>query len=413
MSDRRTRAPLFVLLACLFVAMIGFGITLPVLPFYAERLVLRGRASGADVAVQVGVLTAVYPFMQLLSAPLWGHWSDVVGRRRMVLVGIAGAAVAQALFAVADSLEALYGARILGGLLSAAIFPAAAAYVADATPEDQRGRGMAGLGTAISLGVVVGPALGGALARTGWTLALPSGAVLITSFAIPFLASAALALVALAAAFVWLPESPRTAIAGQASSPLTTALRALQRGPLRALLVLAIAGQFGLALFEATFALYAKRMWNFGPAEVGAAFMVCGLVMALAQTSAATVLARRIGELPQIAGGFGLVGASLALLPVAGAMPGVLLTVGLLALGVAFIVPNLTALISTQGRAGTGSALGVQSAANSLGQLGGTLLGGVLLGWRMESPYYLAATVLVLIGATVGWRAWAAPGPQQ
>ena len=410
MSDRSMRAPLFVLLACLFVAMIGFGVTLPVLPFYAERLVLRGRASAADVAVQVGVLTAVYPFMQLLSAPLWGHWSDVVGRRRMVLVGIGGAAVAQALFAVATSLPTLYGARILGGLLSAAIFPAAAAYVADSTSEDQRGRGMAGLGTAVSLGVVVGPALGGVLARTGWALALPSGAVLVSSFGIPFLASAALAAVALVAAFLWLPESPRATIAGEPSSPLTTALRALQHGPLRALLALAIAVQFGLALFEATFALYAKRMWGFGPTEVGAAFMVCGLVMALAQTGAATVVARRVGELPQIAAGFGLVGASLALLPVARTTTGVLLTVGALALGVAFVVPNVTTLISTHGRARTGSALGVQSAANSLGQLGGTLLGGVLLGWRMESPYFLAATLLVLTGAIVGWRAWTATG---
>lgn len=399
------RSRLLLLLACLFVAMIGFGITLPVLPFYAERLVLRGRSSPADVALQVGLLTAVYPLLQLLFAPLWGHWSDSVGRKRLVLVGIAGAAVAQALFAFADSLPALYGARVLGGLLSSALFPAAAGYVADATPEAQRGRGMAWMGTAISLGVVVGPALGGILARTGWQLELSTGRVVVSSFAVPFLAAAVLAALAFVAALAWLPESPVTAADGGRATSLVVAWRAPEGRPLRALLGLAIAGQFGLALFEATFALYAKRMWNFGPSEVGTAFMVCGLVMAIAQTGTAAMFARRVRELPQIAAGFGLVGASLALLPVARATPTVLLIVGTLALGIAFIVPNLTALISTYGGGRTGSALGVQSSANSIGQLGGTLLGAVLLGWQMEAPYFVSAAILFLTGAVVGWQA--------
>lgn len=183
------------------------------LPFYAERRVLRGRSSPADVALQVGLLTAVFPLLQLLFAPLWGHWSDSVatGRTRwgadgLVLVGIAGAAAGQALFAFADSLPGLYAARVLGGLLSSAIFPAAG-YVADSTPEAERGRGMAWTGTAISLGVVVGPALGGILARTGSQLELSTGRVGVSSFAIPFLAAAARAALAFVAALAWLPES--------------------------------------------------------------------------------------------------------------------------------------------------------------------------------------------------------------
>ncbi|MEW5917065.1 MAG: MFS transporter [Gemmatimonadota bacterium] len=396
---------LAVLLACLFVTMIGFGITLPVLPFYTERLALRAGATAGDVAMQVGLLTAVYPLMQLIFAPLWGRWSDSIGRRRLVLLGMAGTAAGQLSFALAGSLAALYGARVIGGILSSAIFPAAAAYVADSTTERHRGRGMAWLGTATSLGVVVGPALGGLLARTGWELTSPSGVVLISGFAVPFLAAAALAMAALLAASVWLPES-RSATRAQHRPEVPAAMlpAMTQRGALRTLLALAAAGQLGLALFEATFALYAKRMWDFGPAQVGAAFMVCGLVMALAQTGFAALLAQRVGEFPQIATGFALVGASLVLLPLSRGVAMVLLTIGLLAFGFALITPNLSAMIATLGGPASGTALGAQGAANSVGQLGGIMLGAGLLAWNMEAPYVAAGASLLLTGLLLGWR---------
>ena len=406
---------LAVLLACLFVATVGFGITLPVLPFYAERLARSGGASARDVAIQVGLLTAVYPLAQLFFAPLWGRLSDTLGRKRLVVVGIAGAAIGQTLFAFAGSLAALYGARALGGLLTAALFPAAAAYVADATTRDARARGMAWLGTAVSLGAVVGPGLGGLLARASWELRGASGRTLIPSFAVPFLAAAALGFVALTAVLAWLPESRPAAAAPRASDPASGDAGAAgsarpggashPRIALRPLLVLAVAGQFGLALFEGTFALYAKRMWNYGPTEIGTAFVVCGLVMALAQAGAMPALSRRVGELAQVAIGFGMVGASLALLPAGSGSAAVLLTIAVLALGLALIAPNLAALIATRSsHRRTGSALGAQSAANSLGQVIGTLVGGALLAWQMEAPYFLSAAVLLGLGAAIGWR---------
>ena len=399
-SEHRRR--LMVLFACLFVAMIGFGITLPVLPFYAERMALRAGASAADIAIQVGLLTAIYPLAQLLFAPLWGHWSDALGRRRLVLVGIGGAAVAQLGFAFAGSLGALYGARALGGLLSSAIFPAAAGYVADATDERQRARGMAWLGTASSLGAVVGPALGAMLTRTGLVARYTDGGS--AGFALPFIAAAALGALSFAAAFAWLPESrAATESTGGKPHPLAT-LRQLGSGPLRALLMLVIAGQFGLALFEATFALYARRMWKFGPGEVGAAFMVCGLVMSVAQTGAVALVGRRVGQLTMIAVGFVLVGVSLGVLPTAEGLAAVLFIIAAMALGIALITPSLTALIASHGGAQSGSALGIQSSATSFGQLGGTLLGGALLGWRMEAPYIIAAILLGVLGAMIALR---------
>ena len=148
------RRCLSVLLVCLFVVMLGFGITMPVLPFYTERLALaQGNRSEAS-AMHVSLLTSVYALMQFPFAPVWGRWSDTIGRRSLALVGIAGSAITQVLFGIANSLQLLYVARVLGGVLSSAMLPAASAYVADITIPERRGRGMAWLGTAVNLGVV-------------------------------------------------------------------------------------------------------------------------------------------------------------------------------------------------------------------------------------------------------------------
>lgn len=394
---------LFVLLACLFVVMIGFGITLPVLPFYVERLAQAEGVTPQAIVMHVTLLTAVYPIGQLVFAPIWGRWSDRTGRRRLLLMGMAGYVIAQILFGLATSLWLLYAARILGGILSSATLPVSAAYVADATTEGERGRGMAWLGTAASLGFVVGPALGGLLARRDLHFTGRYGHLMIDDFSIPFFAAAALGLVTLAAATRWLPESlaAHAPWSGRAEPDWRTLVRGL--GPL---LGLALVAQFALAMFEATFALHAQAVLDYGPAEVGAVFVVCGLVMAVFQVGASGLLAGRVAELTQIGMGFALMGTSLAVLMRPRGMVSVLALVGVLALGMALISPNLAALISTRGgsrRAGT--ALGAQNAANSLGQAIGPLVGGALFVWQMNAPYLLSGGVLVALALVIGWKA--------
>ncbi|MCI0487403.1 MAG: MFS transporter [Blastocatellia bacterium] len=397
------KKPLLVLLICLFTVMIGFGITLPVLPFYTERLTLAEGASRDAVAMHVGALTSVYVLMQLFFAPLWGRLSDRIGRRPMVLTGIAGYAIAQLLFGVATSLNLLYGARILGGILSSATLPAATAFVADTTTEEERARGMAWLGASVSLGVVVGPSLGGALARTDLHFSLRYGHFMIDSFSVPFFAAAALAILVIPVAVRWLPESlpSHTAITG--SDSLAVAWSDLGRR-LKPLLGLALAGQFGLAMFETTFALYALEILNYGPAQLAAVFTVCGLVMAVFQIGATGYLAKRVSEIQQIAFGFILMGGSLAMLLLVRRTALVLGVVGLVALGMAFITPNLLALISKRSGESKGAALGIQNATNSLGQAGGPMLGVLLFAWYAGAPFLLVGVFLVGIGIPIGWR---------
>ena len=396
---------LFVVLACLFVVMIGLGITMPVLPFYVERLALAEGATRQSVVMHVGLLTGVYALMQLIFAPVWGRWSDRIGRRPLILIGIAGYVVAQVLFGLATSLWLLYAARILGGMLSSATLPVSAAYVADMTTDEQRGRGMAWLGTAVSLGFVVGPALGGTLSRRDMHFTARYGHFMIDSFSVPFFAAAFLGLLTLFAAMRWLPESLPAHAPRAAGEATQTDWRRLARS-LGPLVGLALAGQFGLAMFEATFALYAQAKFNYGPVEVGAVFVVCGLVMAVFQVGAVGVLGGRIRESYQIGAGFGLMGTSLALLVMARTTFVVLALVGLLALGTAFVSPNLAALISKRGGSRrVGAALGVQNAANSLGQASAPLLGGALFIWHINAPYLLTGGLLVTVAVVVGWKA--------
>lgn len=398
------KKPLFVLLTCVFVVMIGFGITLSVLPFYVERLAVEGGASRQSIVLHVGLLTGVYPLVQLIFAPLWGRWSDRIGRRPLIIIGNAGYVIAQVLFGLATSLWLLYAARILGGALSAVTLPVAAAYVADMTTEEERGRGMAWFGTAVSLGVVVGPALGGMLSRRDWHFNLRYWHFLADSFSIPFFAAGFLGLLALGAAIRWLPESLPSPGTPAAKSEIKRDWRRLVKS-LRPLLALALAGQFGLTIFEATFALYAQAKFNYGPVEVGAVFVVCGLVMTVFQAGAVGLLAGRISEIYQIGAGFGLMGTGIALLSTARTTFFVFAFVALLSLGMAFIAPNLAALISKRGGRQSGAALGIQNAVNSLGQASGTLLGGALFVWQMNAPYVLSGAVLIAVALAIAWKA--------
>jgi len=388
---------LFILLACVFVVMIGLGITIPVLPFYVERLALAEGVSRQSVVIHVGLLTSVYALGQLIFAPVWGRLSDRVGRKPLIVIGIAGYVVAQVLFGLATSLWLLYAARILGGILSSATLPVSAAYVADMTTDKERSRGMAWLGTAVSLGFVVGPALGGILSRRDLHFTARYGHFMIDSFSAPFFAAAFLGLLTLYAALQWLPESLHAHVPRAGGEETRTDWRSLARN-LGPLLGLGLIVQFGLAIFEATFTLYAQAKFNYSPIEVGAVFVVCGSVMTVFQIGAVGFLAGRIREIYQIGAGFGLMGLSLVLLVVARATFFVFALVGLLALGTALISPNLSALISKRGGGRrVGAALGVQNAANSLGQAGGPLLGSVLFIWQMNAPYLLTGALLVTI----------------
>jgi len=393
---------LYLLLAAVVVVMVGYGVTLTVLPFYVERL---GDAVGlgrSAVIRHVTWLTATYPLAQLVCGPVWGYLSDRMGRRPPLLLGLGGFAIGQVAFGLADTLPALYGARLLGGVLSSAILPIAAAYVADVTTDRERARGMAWLGSATSAGVVAGPAVGGLLAQRGFHATVGGVPVAVDGFSLPFFIVAFLGVMTLGAARLWLPESRP---ASQAREGRTQTSRSSNGAwSLLPLLGLAVVAQSALAMFESTFALHGQGVLGWGPAEVGLVFVVCGVVMAVGQLAAGAALPGRIGGMRQIAAGLVCMGVSLGLMMRPERLPLVLSLVALFALGMVLVSPNLAAAISRRGgRRAAGAALGLQSAAINLGQTIGPLLGGAVFAREMGAAYGLGAVLLVGVAAALAW----------
>jgi multidrug resistance protein len=397
------RKRLWLLFFCLFLIMIGLGIMLPVFPLYAERVAMASGASRKAAGVHVGLLTGSYALMQFIFAPVWGRWSDRVGRKPVFLAGLAGFAISQALFGIGASLWVFYFARMLGGVLSSAAFPVVSAYVADATTETERSRWMAWQGASVSLGVVVGPALGGLLAAKDLQVALGDRHWVFDAFSIPFFAAAVVGLLAVPVAMRWLPESHTPASPTTASRPLVSRWRGLGV-QLLPILLLGFSGQLGLAMFEATFALHAHQMLDYTPERVGHVFVVCGLVMAVFQFAAVGHLATRVAPARQIAVGFVLMGASIGGLLYVRLDSLVLLVVALLASGMSLIAPNISALASVGRGPDTGAAMGLKDAANSLGQAAGPILGSLLFVWDMRAAYSLTGALLVAAGILVKAR---------
>jgi DHA1 family multidrug resistance protein-like MFS transporter len=149
------RRSMIILFLTMFIIMVGFGVIMPILPFYAEKM-------GAS-ATDLGLLFASYSVVQFIFSPIWGQMSDRVGRKPMILLGLVGFGISFLLFGVATSLWMLFAARILGGILSAATLPTVMAYIADTTDEKGRGGGMGILGAAMGMGITFGPVIGGFL----------------------------------------------------------------------------------------------------------------------------------------------------------------------------------------------------------------------------------------------------------
>jgi MFS transporter, DHA1 family, multidrug resistance protein len=388
-----TTRKLFALSLSIALAMSGVGIIIPVVPSHIERLGLAS-ASSAQVALHVSLLAAGYALMQLLLAPLWGRLSDSLGRRPLLAIGLIGFAVGQALCGLATSLWTLYAIRLGTGIFSAAIIPAAFAFVADTTSDEDRTRGMAQLSAAAGIGFVIGPAIGGLLGG----IELSAIGLPIANFSLPFFAAAGCALLALVT-LRWL-EEPATPRAGQRPGTLAWAELARRIGlPL----AVAMAGQVAVALFETTFALHARTELGMGLVEIGLVFMVCGLMMLVVQLGAVSRLARRFGEVHLASAALALMGLSLALLALARSTATVFALVASYGIGMALLAPAVSALVSRRGGAHAGAALGLESSAKSLGQIAGPVLGGVLFGASVAVPFWLASGLLLGLAPIFAW----------
>ncbi len=382
MSPGRTPGLGPVLLAVL-VDLLGFGLVIPLLTFYAESF----HAS----AIQVTLLAAVYSLAQFAFAPVWGRLSDQVGRRPVMLVSIAGTAVFLAAFALAPSLPWLFVCRALHGAFAANI-STAQAYVADVTTPENRARGMGLIGASFGIGFSLGPWVGGELSPYG--------------LAVPIWAAAALSALNFAWAVVALPES-RPAGQRQATHRsldprhLGRALRHPAVGPA---IGLAFTATAAFAMMEATFSLVAEHSWRMDAQGVGRVFALIGGIGILVQGGLLHRLVRRYGEPSLVVVGYAANAAGLATLAFAG--PGAALWVGCaaIAVGSSLANPSLTSLISRgAGSDQQGAVLGVNQSLGALARAAGPAAGGFLYAHWFRGGAFLVGAILMATSMAAAW----------
>jgi MFS transporter, DHA1 family, tetracycline resistance protein len=378
-------SPLAIIFVTVFIDLLGFGIIIPLLPFYAESF-------GAS-AFAIGLLGTSFSLMQFLFAPVWGRWSDRIGRKPIILVGLLGSCLSYVTMALAGSLALLFIARIVGGIAGANI-PTAQAYIADVTTPENRARGMGMVGAAFGLGFIFGPALGGVLSRV--------------SPETPMWCAAALCFANFVAAWFLLPESRSASAATTTLGRMDAFRHALTQPQLLLVFALYFIVTMAFAGFEATFALFSAASFGYTAASIGFLFAFIGVVLAVVQGLLVGRVVKRLGEPRVIAMALLAVSTALAFIPWVWSVPTLLMALGLLAVGLGFNNPSLSSMVSRLSHEDDqGGNLGLAASLASLGRVVGPAWGGYLYdAYGMTTPYLSAAGLMFVafLIAAVGLR---------
>jgi DHA1 family tetracycline resistance protein-like MFS transporter len=373
--------PLLIIFLTILVNLIGFGIIIPLLPFYAETF-------GAS-PLTIGLLFASFSMAQLVSSPVLGAWSDKWGRRPVLIFSLIGTVVSFVMLAMAQSLAMLFAARIVDGL-SGGNITTARAYIGDISTDENRAKSFGVLGAAFGLGFVIGPALGGLFAHVSYTA--------------PIWAAAAITVAAAILAWRWLPETVHR-VEAVSGSPWK-ALRELGSRPgIRLLFTIDFLYWGTFAVYQTTFALFGARRFGFDATHTGyllAAFASLGVVVQLGLVGP---IVKRLGEKRTLVVGLivaavGWGGSALTYsLPVFTALlvPG--------AFGIGLCNPSLVSLVSSAGgRHEQGRVQGAAGGLESLGRTIGPVWGNGVLQWLGEGAAYGSAALVLLGTAALAMR---------
>jgi multidrug resistance protein len=372
-------SPLVIIFITVFIDLLGFGIIIPLLPFYAQSF-------GAS-ALTIGLLSTVFSLMQFLVAPFCGRWSDRIGRRPIILIGLLGSCIAYVALALADTLALIFAARILGGIAGGNI-PTAQAYIADITTPENRAKGMGLVGAAFGLGFIFGPAIGGILTRFG-----PST---------PMWCAAALCLANFTAALFLLPESRH----GQPGTPSFGRLDLWRRARRHPGLILLLSVFFLVSTafsgFEATFALFTERRLGFTAETIGYVFAFIGVILAVVNGLLVGRVVPVVGERRIIPFAIATIGIGIALVPTAHTVPVLFMVCGVLALGMGFNNPALTSAVSrVSDTSEQGGMLGLAQSLAALGRIVGPAWGGFLFDRAGIAAPFLSGGVVMSVALTL------------
>jgi DHA1 family tetracycline resistance protein-like MFS transporter len=368
-------SPLVIIFVTVFIDLLGFGIIIPLLPFYAESF-------GAS-AFTIGLLATSFSLMQFLFSPIWGRWSDKIGRKPIILVGLMGSCLSYLMLALSGSLAMLFIARIIGGIAGANI-PTAQAYIADVTTPENRARGMGMVGAAFGLGFIFGPALGGILSTI--------------SPQTPMWFASALCLANFIAAWFLLPESRSADSVGRNLGRMEAFRHAAKNPTLLLLLSLFFLVTLAFSGFESTFAIFSEAKFGFKASTIGFVFAFIGVVLSLVQGVLVGKVVKLIGERRLIPLAIFAIALGIGLIPFAWSVPALLGALGVMAFGMGFNNPALTSMVSRLSDPDDqGGILGLASSLSSLGRVVGPAWGGYLYdAYGMTTPYLSAAALMFL-----------------
>ncbi|AIM15026.1 MULTISPECIES: tetracycline resistance MFS efflux pump [Neobacillus] len=366
----QTKKALPILFAIMFLVMVGFGIIIPVLPFYAEEI-------GAN-PTELGLLMAVYSLMQLIFAPYWGRLSDRIGRKPVMMIGIGGLALSFFIQAISTELWMLFAARILGGLLSSANMPTAMAYVADITTEENRGKGMGIVGAAVGLGFVFGPAIGGIFSKI--------------SLSMPFYIASASSLVTLILVSIVLKESRQKQ--SDTSHKKESIWKSFNKN-VSVLFFVQLLISLSLSGLEATFAYFAAQKAGLNTVQLGYIFMIMGFAGAMVQGGLVGRWTKKYGESAVIQGGMIVSAIGFALILAVNNFLTAAIFLSIFGIGNGVIRPSVSSLLTKLSTTGHGSSTGLLSSFDSLGRIVGPPLGGWLFSISIGLPYISGAVITI------------------
>jgi multidrug resistance protein len=360
-------SPLIVIFTTVFIDLVGFGIVIPVLPFYAEGTVFNATPR------MVGLLFASYSVMQLIFSPILGGLSDKYGRRPVLLLSIIGTGIGFLVLGFATTVFMLFVGRILDGITGGNI-STAQAYIADITTPENRAKGMGLIGAAFGLGFIFGPALGGILSQWG--------------IHVPFLFAAALCFANAILLYFTLPETvtadhpAKNRAAGGRS--FRHVLNSLRQPRLSFVLIIYFLFVVAFSIMTTAFSLYAMFRFGYDAVHTGYLFAYVGLIAVIIQGGLIGRLVKRFGELPLVI--FGALCFAISLFavpfvgPAAGGLAGLLVGGGVFSMGNSLATPALNSLASKSASAAEqGTVLGVTQSVASLARAVGPFLAAMLI----------------------------------
>jgi MFS transporter, DHA1 family, tetracycline resistance protein len=375
------KGPLPLLLVTVFLNIAGFSLILPLLPFY-------GTLFGAS-SFGVACLFAAYSLGNVFGEIFWGRRSDIVGRRPVLIITTAGAALSYVAFAFAPTLAIAIAIRIVGGFFSGT-FGVVAGTIADITPPQQRAKYMGYFGATFNLGFAIGPALGGLLADP---------AAGLPGFRLPIFVAAVLTACASAWALAMLPETRPTGAAVRPPPSYAEGIRYVRSTPLLwRLFLIAFCGIAAFSSMEAVFGLWTQLNFGWSSREVGLAFVAVGCAGLTVQALLIGPLVARFGEARVILGGIVLLIFATALPPVLRMPAASVVLMALLMAGHSLAFPNAGALVSrTTPPDRQGSVMGLNMASNAASRIVAPPFFGWLFAWHPDSPYAFCALLIAML----------------